>query len=171
MIKILNEGADFADENCMTIEACPHCYRRVIAMADGACPACGRNTTDVRGVDLNRVLVSVRGRDLLPNVCHECGVATGGRKLVHAVSEPQGTTMAAGIGGLMRFVFKPLFILDRLERYSKQVEVSVELPTCGECARKVRKVKPKYIDFEDGRIDLVVHVDFRKAMEKQELDL
>lgn len=71
----------------------------------------------------------------------------------------------------MKYVFKPLFVLDRLERISKQVEVSVELPTCRECAGKVRKVEPKYIDFEDGRIDLVVHVDFRKAMEKQELDL
>src|SRR5690348_127239 len=41
----------------MNLDPCPHCYRKVIPMADGTCPACGKNTNDRSGTDPTKVLV------------------------------------------------------------------------------------------------------------------
>ena len=47
----------------MNIEPCPHCYRKVIPMADGKCPSCGKKTADRTGVDPTRTLISIRTGD------------------------------------------------------------------------------------------------------------
>jgi hypothetical protein len=53
-----------------------------------------------------------------------------------------------------------------MERHKKTVEISLTLPTCEQCARTLRHITPQYIDFDAHRVDLVVHVDFKKAMEQ-----
>lgn len=101
----------------------------------------------------------------MPGVCHCCGVPTRAVKRLTANSEPQDTTFSSGLGEFIAHFFKPFGFLDKMERANKTVEVSLTLPTCEQCARKVRQIEPRYIDFEDQRVDLVVHVEFKKALE------
>ena len=149
----------------MNIEPCPHCYRKVIPMGDGTCPSCGKNTNDRKGADPNKVLIGIRSGQALPSICHCCGVPTRTAKRLSAASEPQGTTIASGFGEFLAHFLKPFGFIDSMERDNKTVEVSLVLPTCKQCARTVRNIAPHYIDFDAHRIDLVVHVEFKKAME------
>ncbi len=149
----------------MDIEPCPHCYRKVIPMSDGTCPSCGKNTNNRQGADPNKVLVGIRSGQRLPGVGHSCGVPTRTTKRLSAASEPRDTTITSGLGEIIAHFIKPFGLFDMMERNSKTVELSLVLPTCKHCARTVRDLAPHYIDFDAQRIDLLVHVEFKKAME------
>jgi hypothetical protein len=134
-------------------------------MADGVCPSCGKDTNNRAGVDPTKVLVGIHSGRRLPGLCHWCGNATTNTKRVSAASEPQDTTIASGFGEVLAQFIRPFGIFDRLERSAKRVELRLTLPTCKECARHLRLITPHYIDFDAHRIDLVVHVEFKKAMD------
>jgi hypothetical protein len=149
----------------MNIEPCPHCYRKVIPMADGKCPSCGKKTADRTGVDPTRTLISIRTGDRLPLLCHNCATPTDRAKKFEVVSEPQDLTLEPIFGGgIARIFFSPFQRLAKMERIQKEIHLSVVLPTCRECALKIGDLTPRYIDFEDRRIDIIVHTDFKKAI-------
>jgi len=135
-------------------------------MADGTCPSCGKSANDRKDTDLTKVLVGIRSGQRLPGVCHSCGAPTTNTRRLTAASEPQGTTFTSGLGGFIARFIKPLGLIDRMERYNKTVEVSLMLPTCDQCARTLRYITPHYVDFDAHRVDLVVHVAFKKAMDE-----
>jgi hypothetical protein len=148
----------------MNIEPCPHCYRKVIPMADGKCPSCGKKTADRTGVDPTRTLISIRTGDRLPLICHNCAIPTDRAKKFEVASEPQGTTRQPLFGGILWLLIRPVNLFAKMERIQKEIQLSVVLPTCRECARKMGNLTPHYIDFEDRRIDIVVHTDFKQAI-------
>ncbi len=110
-------------------------------------------------------MVSIRGGSQLPAICHHCGAATERLKKIHLVSEAQGTAMGPLMGRLIGYFIPFLGLFHRLESHGKSVELQLKLPTCARCARRVRDVAPRYIDFEEQRIDLIVHAEFKKALE------
>ena len=130
------------------------------------CPSCGKNTNDKKGTDPTKVLVGIHSGQRLPGVCHSCGIPTRTSKRLAAASDPQDTTFASGFGEFIAHFIKPFGFIDKMERYNKTVEVSLILPTCKQCARTLRHITPHYIDFDAHRIDLLVHVEFKKAMEQ-----
>jgi hypothetical protein len=133
-------------------------------MADGKCPSCGKKTADRTGVDPTRTLISIRSGDRLPLLCHNCAASTDRAKRFEVVSETQDTTIEPGFGGLIGFLLKPFKFFDNTERTEKEIHLSFVLPTCRECALKIGDLMPRYIDFEDRRIDIIVHTDFKKAI-------
>ena len=153
------------------IEACPHCYRKVIAMTDGTCPACGKNTRDKAGTDPHKILISIRPGDHLPKVCFRCGTATESAKRLHLVSEPQGATFTSGFATFLANFMGPFRFINRLERLNKTITLSIRLPVCRECWKGLRQIRPEHIDFDDHRIDLVVHENFRKAITSSSKDV
>lgn len=151
----------------MTIPNCPHCYRRVIPSDDGICPACQRNMNEASGSDPNKVLITLAPRDKLPGVCHECGSPTRHLKKLSVSSEPEGTFLAGGVaqrvlGHLLDHT--PLGLFNRLEQIKNQVVISLALPTCERCVKKIRSITPRYIDFDSRRVDVLVHKEFKKAL-------
>lgn len=135
-------------------------------MTDGTCPSCSKNTNDTTGTDPTKVLVGLQSGHRLPAVCHACGVPTRSTKRLSVESEPQGTTFTSGFGEFIAHFIKPFGFIDKMERYSKTVELSLVLPTCKQYVRALRRIAPHYIDFDAHRIDLFVHVEFKKAMEQ-----
>jgi hypothetical protein len=131
-------------------------------MADGKCPSCGKKTADRTGIDATRTLISIRSGDQLPLLCHNCAAPTDRAKKFQMISETHDTIIQSGFGSLIRMLFKPF--LDTTPRIQKEIQLSVVLPTCRECALKIGDLTPRYIDFEDRRIDLIVHTDFKKAI-------
>ena len=61
-------------------------------------------------------------------------------------------------------LFKPFKFLDTMERTEKEIHLSLVLPTCRDCALKIVDLAPRYIDFKDHRIDIIVHTNFKKAI-------
>jgi len=138
-------------------------------MTDGRCPSCGGNTNDRSGTDPHKVLLGLRIGQPLPAVCHACGLPTRHTLCLKAVSEPQDTILAPGVGGWIIGLFKPLAVLNRLDRESKTVELSLSVPTCQQCSATIKEPVPHYIDFEERRVDLIVHLDFKRALENPAL--
>ena len=133
-------------------------------MADGKCPSCGKKTADRTGVDPTRTLISIRTGDRLPLLCHNCATPTDRAKKFEVVSEPQDLALEPLFGGIRTLLLRPLSVLAKMERTQKEIHLSVVLPTCRECAVKIGDLTPRYIDFEDRRIDIIVHTNFKKAI-------
>ncbi len=151
----------------MSIPICPHCYRKVIPSADGTCPACGKNTNDRGNSDPRKTLIGIKSGTRLPPVCHHCGVPTRQLKKFMVSSEPQDATFSAGLGSLLAGFIGVFSFLNRMERLNKTTYFSLKLPTCDRCSKTLKQISPHYIDFDDHRIDLVVHVEFKKALGQQ----
>src|SRR5437667_6256772 len=150
----------------MSIPICPHCFRRVIPAVDGICPACGKNTNDRANTDPYRTLVGLKSGVPLPPICHHCGAPTQNIKKLTVASEPEGTIFANGLGQLLAHLFKPFGFIVKMERLNKTTELTLQLPTCEQCAKIVRRIAPHYIDFDAHRIDLIVHTEFKKALDE-----
>src|SRR4051812_47418227 len=124
----------------MKIEPCPHCYRKTIPMADGTCPSCGKNASDRKGTDPNKVLVGIRSAQRLPAVCHSCGIPTPATKRLAASSEPEDPPFSPGLGEFIAHFIRPFGFIAKMERDKKTVKVSLTLPTCKQCARILRHI-------------------------------
>ena len=161
-----NRSATMRFSHRMSVPICPHCYRRVIPAADGFCPACGKNTNDRANTDPHRTLVGLQSGASLPPICHHCGAPTQSIKKLTVVSEPEGTAFANGLGQLLAHLFKPFGFIVKIERLNKTTELTLQLPTCEQCARIARRITPHYIDFDAHRIDLIVHTGFKQALDK-----
>ena len=66
---------------------CPHCFRRVLPMPSGECPACHRDTNATR--DVTRQPLVVGENSSLPELCCQCGNLTK-RNVVVARSRNRG---------------------------------------------------------------------------------
>src|SRR5216117_3165470 len=141
----------------MTIEPCPHCYRKVIPMADGTCPSCGKNTKNLAGADPHKVLIGIRPGDRLPPVCFECGTPTQKTKNLDFEAEPQNATFGGSIGEFAARFLEAFSFIARFERLSKTSRIGIRLPVCRDCRKRLRRINPQHIDFEAHRVDLVVH--------------
>ena len=150
----------------MSIPICPHCFRRVIPAVDGICPACGKNTNDLANTDPYRTLVGLKSGVSLPPICHHCRAPTQNIKKLTVACAPEGTGFANGLGQLLARLFKPFGIMVKMERLNKAKELTLQLPTCEQCAKMVRRIAPHYVDFDAHRIDLIVHTEFKKALEE-----
>ncbi len=73
---------------------------------------------------------------------------------------------ATGLGQLLAHLFKPFGFIVRMERLNKTMELTLQVPICEQCAQAVKRIAPHYIDFDAHRIDLVVHSEFKKAMDE-----
>ena len=150
----------------MSISVCPHCYRRVIPTANGTCPACGKSTTDLAGTHPHMTLVGLKPGDRLPPICHHCGVPTQNVKELTVSSEPQTSAFVSRLGTWLAHRFKPFGFIVKIEKMNKTVGVSLRLPTCEQCAKTLKGITPQHIDFDAHRVDLVVHTEFKKALEQ-----
>ncbi len=148
----------------MNLDLCPLCFRQVIFNGDGTYPSCGAGAEERATVDSSRVLVRIKPGKPLPEVCHHCGIFTRQTKLFFVSSEPQNTTITSGFAQTLVGLLSTLKILILMERTQKSIEITLRVPTCDWCALEIQEVKPHYIDFEDRRVDLVVHPEFKKAM-------
>ena len=68
-------------------------------------------------------------------------------------------------GRVMSHLVPFLGLFLRLETAGQTVDLRLRLPTCRACARLVRRIEPQYIDFEDQRVDLIVHANFKTALQ------
>jgi hypothetical protein len=148
----------------MNIEPCPHCYRKVIPMADNTCPSCGKNTQELHGTDPNQTLTSIFSGDHLPPICFHCGLPSQNTKRLRFTLEPQDTTSGGVLATFCAHLVEGFSLFSTMESLSKTVEISLRLPVCRQCRKSLNRIVPEHIDFDAHRIDLVVHQEFRKAI-------
>lgn len=152
------------------IAECPHCFTRMIPKADGTCPACQKDTRDMRGTDPTRTSLRVSQGDVLPAICCDCGHETERRVAVCQSScgeqdQPSGVVQAF----IALFISWPMAIYFFLRGIKKTSVVSIKMPQCKECAQRSTP-HPRYVDFPNARMTFVVHKNLKEAIGPEESD-
>jgi hypothetical protein len=138
---------------------CPHCFTSVLTKADGTCPACLANASDISGVDANMTKGTLRsGAENLPPVCVSCGANTKRTTAFDRTApNPQFSPSGFSIFGLVRF-------LDRVSGRTVQ-QIALNVPQCEECLSAGKKLRIHHLDFENALATFIVHRNFRLALD------
>jgi hypothetical protein len=142
---------------------CPHCYTRIVPKSDGSCPACQKDTRDTTGLDLSRTSIQVSQGEMLPPICCGCGQQTSRTVVVYRKATPPGepsTFVGAAVFWLLSW---PLGIWLMLRGMANATVVEVKVPQCEVCARR-GSPEPRYVDFANARMTLIVHRNLKGAM-------
>jgi hypothetical protein len=148
-------------------DECPHCYARVIAKADGECPACHRNIRDLTGTDPTRTQATLLHGAKLPPFCCDCGAPTDRYvKVKSTMGGPGGSNQKALWGALAMLCSFSLGLLlmgalrrEQLSKRPNDVAV-IHMPQCEPCG-SVRRPAPIRVDTEQLALTFVVHREFK----------
>jgi hypothetical protein len=154
---------------------CPHCFRTVVPLPSGQCPACRRNTKEPGQHAAERTVLEVGEKSTLPEVCCHCAALT--RRAVtitrSAAAAADGTSPHSRYDedtGAARFLVKLAFgslltllasaVVGGLSSGGRgSIRVAVRMRQCAECARQGR-VEPIQVDFDYYRMRFAVHRRF-----------
>ena len=81
-------------------------------------------------------------------------------------TQQEGGDIAPGLGTLFINLIKPLGWINKVDVKNHKIELSLLVPTCEQCNVATKELTPHYIDFEEKRFDLIVHREFRRALER-----
>ena len=156
------------------ISECPHCYRTVLPHADGECPACHKNTEDLRGADLTKTLLLVDSTTVFPDRCCSCCERTSRRVPIKVSSQlSTGWThrdhvLERPILGLYSFIAHVLYACFAPSREGSPMSgtLKIRLPQCDSCAYD-SQVDAEKVNLEHGRIAVIVDRSFAQAVREQ----
>jgi hypothetical protein len=152
---------------------CPHCFRTIIPLKDGMCPACRQNVRDLpytQGLEAIWIGEKVK----LPELCCTCGepcqrtvtvsstLNYTSRTEARAVSEDDGGRMFSRLafGGLFTGIFGML--MGGGSQGGNSVCVEVKMRQCKECSRK-KPLEPQTVDNDYHKMKFVVSEKFALA--------
>jgi hypothetical protein len=144
---------DEMEENTPASEIveCPHCYTRVLPLANNICPACQNNIFDMQDVDPNQVSLSLHESEELPAFCYSCNQYTERHVRVSGDKESDLEKVILGLGILFT-------------RPSKRTEVGttnviIYLPQCEQCG-EYNNPEPIDVDYERQTMTFIVQRGF-----------
>ena len=152
----------------MSIEQCPHCFRRVLPTEDRRCRACSEpidlGPTDERA---GCKLVWLSKTTKLPGVCVQCGAITEDAVSVQAFSTSRAR---AFFGNLFRLPCRPGLALIGLFRPELAVDDGYrmlrKIPCCTSC-RTTNRPRIHATDHHTFRIGILVKFNIAQQLEHQ----
>lgn len=135
-----NEGED--KEASVFVE-CPHCYTKIMPLADNTCPACQGDLSNLVGVDPNKVSFLIHESEELPMYCYSCN---------------QYTEQEVRISGDQESILSKFLTGDISPDQTSNVIIF--LPQCESCA-EIEDPEPVEVDYENQTMTFVVHTGFR----------
>ena len=146
------------------LEDCPHCYTRMIPMADGRCPSCQGDTDDCSSYDPDLAMVTVAQRQTLPNCCLVCGQTTD-REVVLTLGSGSdvGTNIAISIAGIALSLLAG-FGFAKTGGGDKQ-HMTIRVPVCPRCKGHPR-LEPRHLDFQNYQAKFLAHRRFGEAIKE-----
>ena len=150
------------------ITECPHCFVRMVPKADGTCPACQQDTRGAFGTDPTRTSLCVSQGTVLPSICCDCGEEAERSVAVCRSSDGEQDQPSGFVQLLIALLVSwPMALYFFLRGIHKTSIVQVNIPQCHECARNATP-QPRYVDFANARMTLVVHKNLKEAIARQE---
>jgi hypothetical protein len=150
------------------ITECPHCFRRVLVLDDGICPACQGNVRATAPVEPAWASIWVCEADRMPGMCCTCTAATS---RLEKFTDTLGSQKKDGASSAAPLVLGLLFGLAGvfaalMHNASKPgVRVSLRVPRCKPCSRHAA-LEPVTVDFDRCRMKFAVHRTFKDAFEQ-----
>ena len=150
------------------IKECPHCFMRVVATANGECPACRRDMGDTSGSDATKTSLSVALGAVLPPFCCDCANMTDRYVKVRAKIAGDNGSGWATFFSVMISVITGVFVAgddDNPRRRSSDTLV-IRVPQCKLCASQGHP-RPIRVNSEELRMTLVVDKKFKEKVVAQ----
>ena len=127
-------------------------------MKDGRCPSCGKDPSNLEGVDTSRRSLTIDFKEKLPPACFNCGKDTDKTVGIHG---KKGTSMGF-LSFLLYVVTFPILglwsilFINEMEKGSRYSHLSRRLPVCPDC-RKTANIAPEHTDYERYKFTYIVH--------------
>jgi hypothetical protein len=125
---------------------CPHCYTKVIPLANNICPACRSDISDLEGVDPNRFSFTIHEGEELPAYCFSCNRYT--ERIVRISGDHESL--------LEKFFFGE-------PSPERTTNVIIYLPQCDQCA-ELEEPEPTEVDYDHQTMTFAVHFEFRERV-------
>lgn len=122
---------------------CPHCYTKIMPLADNTCPACHGDLSNLAGVNPNKVSLLIHESEELPFCCYSCG---------------QYTEQEVRVSGDQESILSKFFMGDISPEETSNVVIF--LPQCQFCA-EIEDPEPVEVDYDNQTMTFVVHTGFR----------
>ena len=135
-----NEGSD---EKASLFVECPHCYTKIIPLANNICPACQGDISNLTGVDSNKVALLIYESEELPTYCYSCN---------------QYTEQEVRVSGDQESILSKFLTGDISPEQTSNVVIFI--PQCESCA-EIEDPEPIEVDYERQTMTFVVHRGFR----------
>jgi len=139
----LSENDEDQENNSSIFVECPHCYTKILPLADNTCPACQGDLSDLTGVDPNRVSLLIHESEELPSYCYSCN---------------QYTEQQVRVSGDHESILSKFFIGNVSPE--ETTNVVIFLPQCELCS-EIEDPEPIEVDYEQQTMTFVVHTGFR----------
>jgi hypothetical protein len=134
-----NEGQD---KKASVFVECPHCYTKILPLADNTCPACQGDLSNLDGVDTNKVSFLIYESEKLPPYCYSCN---------------QYTEQEVRVSGDQESILSKFLEGNVLPEQT--TNVIIFLPQCEICA-ELEDPEPVEVDYELQTMTFVVHTGF-----------
>jgi len=145
----------------MSITECPHCCRRVVPLATGECPSCGKNVADTPSGGRPMRLLALRGGESLPSLCFSCA-GSAHRFVKVRISNVDAVT---SLGRSLLGVFVPFGrLFTAFGAAKRDMFMSLRLPICDDCRKRRIKPEVQSFDLESREVRVVVHEQFRDCV-------
>lgn len=139
----LSESYEDQEKNASIFIECPHCYTKILPLADNTCPACQGDLSSLVGVNPNKVSFLIHELEELPSHCYLCDQYT---ERVVRVSGDQESILSK-------------FLMAGVSP-EQTSNVIIFLPQCEFCA-DVEDPEPIEVDYDKQTMTFVVHAGFR----------
>ncbi|HRQ23777.1 MAG TPA: hypothetical protein PLF42_10160 [Anaerolineales bacterium] len=142
----LSENHEDQEKNASIFMECPHCYTKILPLADNTCPACQGDLSSLVGVNPNKVSFLIHESEELPFCCYSCG---------------QYTEQEIRVSGDQESILNKFFMGDISPEDTSNVVIF--LPQCEFCA-EAEDPEPVEVDYENQTMTFAVHTRFRDQM-------
>lgn len=139
----LSENHEDQEKSASIFMECPHCYTKILPLADNTCPACQGDLSSLAGVNPNKVSFLIHESEELPLCCYSCG---------------QYTEDEVRVSGDQESILSRFLMRDVLPEETSNVIIF--LPQCQFCA-EIEDPEPVEVDYESQTMTFAVHTRFR----------
>lgn len=138
-----SENDEGQEKDTSVFVQCPHCFTKILPLADNTCPACQGDLLKLAWSDSNRVTFLIYESEELPSYCYSCN---------------QYTEQAVRVSGDQESILSKFLMGDVSPEQTSNVVIF--LPQCESCAEK-EDPEPVEVDYELQTMTFVVHAGFR----------
>lgn len=138
-----SENNDGQEKNVSIFVECPHCYTKILPLADNTCPACQSDLSNPDWMNPKMVSFLIYESEDLPTHCYSCD---------------QHTEQEVRISGDQESILSK-FLMGGVSP-EETSNVIIFLPQCEVCA-KIEDPDPVEVDYENQTMTFVVHAGFR----------
>lgn len=139
----LSENDENQENNSSIFVECPHCYTKILPLADNTCPACQGDLSSLVGVNPNKVSFLIHESEELPLCCYSCG---------------QYTELEVRVSGDQESILSKFFMGNVSPEETSNVVII--LPQCQFCA-EIEDPEPVEVDYDNQTMTFAVHTRFR----------